>query len=118
MAEKIGKYEVIRTLGKGATAIVYLARDPDSDREVAVKLIRFGEENAAMSRRLRKLFQTEDSIGRRLDHPNIVKIFDAVVEADRAYIVMEYIDGTVLEHYCSINRLLPCLLYTSDAADE
>ena len=44
MAEKIGKYEVIRTLGKGATAIVYLARDPDSDREVAVKLIRFGEE--------------------------------------------------------------------------
>ena len=107
MAEKIGKYEVIRTLGKGATAIVYLARDPDSDREVAVKLIRFGEENAAMSRRLRKLFQTEDSIGRRLDHPNIVKIFDAVVEADRAYIVMEYIDGTVLEHYCLINRLLP-----------
>jgi serine/threonine protein kinase len=107
MAEKIGKYEVIRTLGKGATAVVYLARDPDLDREVAVKLIRFGDENAAMSRRLRKLFQTEDAICRRLDHPNIVKLYDAVIESDRAYIVMEFIDGTALDRYCAINRLLP-----------
>jgi len=107
MADKIGKYEVIRTLGKGATAVVYLARDPDTDQEVAVKLILFGEDNAAMSRRLRKLFQTEGSIGRRLDHPNIVKLYDAVIEADRAYIVMEYVEGTALDQYCSINRLLP-----------
>lgn len=107
MAEKIGKYEIIRPLGKGATAVVYLARDPDSDREVAIKLIRFGDDNAAMSRRLRKLFQTEDSVGRRLDHPNIVKIYDAEIEADRAFLVMEFIDGTALDHYCAINRLLP-----------
>ncbi len=107
MLEKIGKYEIIRILGKGATAVVYLARDPDSTRDVAVKLIRFGEDNAAMSRRLRKLFQTEDAIGRRLDHPNIVKLYDAVVEADQAYLVMEFIEGTALDHYCAINRLLP-----------
>jgi non-specific serine/threonine protein kinase len=107
MAEKIGKYEIIRILGKGATAVVYLARDPDTDLEVAVKLIRFGDENAAMSRRLRKLFQTEDAIGRRLDHPNIVKIYDAHIEPDQAYIVMEFIDGTPLDHFCAINRLLP-----------
>jgi len=105
--EKIGKYEIIRTLGKGATAVVYLARDPDTNLEVAVKLIRFGEENAAMSRRLRKLFQTEDSIGRRLDHPNIVKIYDAAIEPERAYIVMEFIDGTPLDQFCAISRLLP-----------
>ena len=107
MADKIGKYEVIRTLGKGATAVVYLARDPDAQREVAIKLIKFGEDNAAMSRRLRKLFQTEDSIGRRLDHPNIVRIYDAVIEADQAYLVMEFIEGTALDQYCAINRLLP-----------
>ncbi len=107
MLEKIGKYEVIRVLGKGATAIVYLGRDPDTGRDVAIKLIRFGEDNAAMSRRLRKLFQTEDAIGRRLDHPNIVKIYDGVVEADQAYLVMEFIEGTALDHYCAINRLLP-----------
>ncbi|WP_153108904.1 protein kinase domain-containing protein [Propionivibrio limicola] len=107
MAERIGKYKIIRPLGKGATATVYLAQDPDSQREVAVKLIRFGGENAAVSRRLRKLFQTESSVGRRLDHPNIVKIYDAAVEDDQAYIVMEYVDGTSLEQFCAINKLLP-----------
>ena len=105
--EKIGKYEIIRTLGKGATAVVYLARDPDSGQEVAVKLIRFGGENAAMSRRLRKLFQTDGSIGRRLEHPNIVRIYDAQIESEQAYIVMEYIEGQALDQYCAINRLLP-----------
>ena len=107
MTETIGKYEVIRTLGKGATATVYLARDPDADQQVAVKLIKFGEDNAAMSRRLRKLFQTEDSVGRRLDHPNIVRIFDAHIEENQAYLVMEFIEGTALDQFCAINRLLP-----------
>ncbi|MCK6405048.1 MAG: protein kinase [Rhodocyclaceae bacterium] len=107
MAETIGKYEIIRPLGKGATAIVYLCRDPDADREVAVKVIKLGKDNAAMSRRLMKLFQTESGIGRRLDHPNIVHIYDAVVEPDRAYIVMEYVDGTGLDQYVTISKLLP-----------
>ncbi|MBK7954104.1 MAG: protein kinase [Candidatus Accumulibacter sp.] len=107
MLEKIGKYEVIRSLGKGATAVVYLARDPDSKRQVAIKLIRFGDDSAAMSRRLRKLFQTEDAVGRRLHHSNIVKIYDAVVEAEQAYLVMEFIDGAALDKFCAINRLLP-----------
>lgn len=106
MAEKIGKYEVIRTLGKGATAIVYLCRDPDTDRQVAVKVILLGN-NAAMSRRLMKLFQTESGIGRRLDNPNIVRIYDAVVETERAYIVMEYVEGTALDQFVSINKLMP-----------
>ena len=70
-------------------------------------MIKFGDDNAAMSRRLRKLFQTEDSVGRRLKHPNIVELYDAVVEDDHAYIVMEFIEGTSLEQYCAINKLLP-----------
>ncbi|RDE52533.1 MAG: serine/threonine protein kinase [Candidatus Accumulibacter meliphilus] len=107
MTEKIGKYQIIRTLGKGATAVVYLAQDPDADRQVAIKLIRFGKDSAAMSRRLRKIFQTEDAIGRRLNHPNIVKVYDAVVEKDQAYLVMEFVDGGALDRFCSINRLLP-----------
>ncbi|WP_153117251.1 protein kinase domain-containing protein [Rhodocyclus tenuis] len=107
MIEKIGRYEIIRPLGKGATAIVYLARDPEDGREVAIKLVRFGQENAAMSRRLLKLFQTEDSVGRRLNHPNIVRIYDAVIEAEQAYIVMEFVDGQALDKFCSIDKLLP-----------
>ena len=107
MAEVIGKYEIIRPLGKGATATVYLCRDPESNQEVAVKVILLGKDNAAMSRRLMKLFQTESGIGRKLDHPNIVRIYDAVVEPDRAYIVMEYIDGVALDQFVSISKLLP-----------
>ncbi|MBI2306458.1 MAG: protein kinase [Rhodocyclales bacterium] len=107
MAEMIGKYEILRTLGKGATAIVYLCRDPDADREVAVKLIRLDSDNAAMSRRLLKLFHTESGVGRRLEHPHIVHIYDAVVEDKQAYIVMEYVDGTPLDQFVSISKLLP-----------
>ena len=107
MIEKIGRYEIIRPLGKGATAVVYLARDPQDGRQVAIKLVRFGQENAAMSRRLLKLFQTEDSVGRRLNHPNIVRIYDAVIEAEQAYIVMEFVDGQPLDQFCAIDKLLP-----------
>lgn len=105
--ERIGKYRVVRELGKGATAVVYLCDDPDEDRQVAVKLVRFDSDNAAVSRRLRKLFQTEDAIARRLDHANIVKIYEAVVEENQAYIAMEYVDGVSLEDFCRIDRLLP-----------
>ncbi|QEL64549.1 eukaryotic-like serine/threonine-protein kinase [Oryzomicrobium terrae] len=110
--KNIGRYEVLRELGKGATATVYLARDPDSGREVAIKYVRFGGAGgAALSRRLLKLFNTEHGVGQRLDHPNIVKIYDAVVESTgkepRAYLVMEFVDGTALDQYIHIDRLLP-----------
>jgi len=105
--EKIGKYTVVRELGKGATATVYLCRDPDAEREVALKVVRFGSNSSAMSRRLRKLFQTEQMVAQRLDHPNIVRIYDAVVENDCAYLAMEYVEGFSLEQHCRIDKLLP-----------
>lgn len=105
--DKIGKYEVVRVLGKGATAIVYLARDPDSDLEVAIKLVQLARENQALGRRLKKLFNTEISVARRLDHPNIVRVYDAVVEEKRAYIVMEYVKGQPLDEFSTPDRLLP-----------
>lgn len=105
--DKIGKYPVIRELGKGATATVYLCDDPGANRQVAVKLVEFGHDSAAMSRRLRKLFMVEKATAQRLDHPNIVKVFDAVVEEDRAYLAMEYIQGRSLEEFCSVDNMLP-----------
>jgi len=105
--ENIGKYRVVRELGKGATATVYLCDDPDTERQVAVKVIRFGQDSAAMSRRMRKLFQNEGMVSRRMDHPNIVRVYDAVVEEDFAYLAMEYIDGFSLEEHCRIDKLLP-----------
>ena len=105
--ETIGKYRVVRELGKGATATVYLCDDPDSDRQLAVKVIRFGKDSAAMSRRLRKLFQNEGMVSKRMNHPNIVQVYDAVVEEDFAYLAMEYVKGFSLEEHCSIDNLLP-----------
>lgn len=105
--ENIGKYRVIRELGKGATATVYLCEDPDAKRQVAVKLVSFGRDSAAMSRRLRKIFMVEKATAQRLNHSNIVKVYDAVVEEDRAYLAMEYIQGRSLEDFCSVEELLP-----------
>lgn len=105
--ENIGRYRVIRELGKGATAVVYLCDDPDSGKQVAVKLVRFGQDSAAVSRRMKKLFQTEGSVSRRLDHPNIVRLYDTVVEEDYAYLAMEYVEGYSLEQHVRIDKLLP-----------
>ena len=105
--EAIGRYRIIKVLGKGATATVYLCHDPENDREVAVKLIDFGIDGSAMSRRMRKLFQNEGMVSQRMDHPNIVRVFDAVVEDDRAYLAMEYIKGFSLEECIRVDKLMP-----------
>ena len=105
--ETIGKYRVVRELGKGATATVYLCASPDSDQPLALKVVRFGSDCAAMSRRLRKLFQNEEMVARRLDHPYIAKVHEGVVAEDFAYLAMEYIDGVPLEAYTRIDKLLP-----------
>ena len=105
--ETIGKYRVIRELGKGATATVYLCDDPDSGRQVAVKVIQFGKDGGAMSRRMRKLFQNEGMVAKRLNHPNIVQVYEAVVEQDFAYLAMEYVKGFSLEDHTRIDKLLP-----------
>ena len=105
---KIGKYNILSELGQGASAVVYLAEDPFNDRKVAVKLAKkdpgMGEEEA---KRFEKLFLNEASLAGKLNHPNIVGVFDAVVEEDLQYIVMEYVPGGSLKKFCSETNLLP-----------
>ncbi|GAB4057094.1 serine/threonine-protein kinase [Uliginosibacterium sediminicola] len=108
--EKIGKYRILRELGKGATATVYLAENPFYPEPVALKLISFRDKNkdeAKWNRRLLKLLRAEEGVARKLDHPNIIKIFEAVIEEEQAYIVMEYFGGKSLEEYCSFDKMLP-----------
>ena len=108
--ERIGKYKLIREVGRGATATVYLAEHPQNPENVALKLIRLDDKSkdtAKWNRRLLKLLRAEMDVSRRLDHPNIIKVFDTTVEKDYAYLVMEYFPGTTLEHYCSFQNLLP-----------
>ncbi len=105
---RIGKYEIIKELGRGATSVVYKAYDPFQDREVAVKVV-FPEVlgDQEHGRRYRKLFVTEASLTGKLSHPHIVAIYDAVAEDEASYIVMEYVDGTTLEPYARVDHLLP-----------
>ncbi|HKU71438.1 MAG TPA: serine/threonine-protein kinase [Burkholderiales bacterium] len=106
--EKVGKYEIIRQLGKGATSAVYQAYDPFQSRVVAIKVV-FPEAlgDKEHGKRYKKLFVTEASLAGKLSHPHIVAIFDAAADEDGSYIVMEYVDGTTLEQYTKHDNLLP-----------
>ena len=105
---KIGKYDISGELGRGATAVVYLGEDQFNDRKVAIKVAMsdegMGEDEA---RRFEKLFLNEAAMVGKLSHPNIVGVFDAVVEGDLRYIVMEYVGGGSLKKFCTETNLLP-----------
>ena len=105
---QIGKYEVQRALGKGATGTVYLAVDTFTGREVALKTIepevfRDPEFGAV----LRSQFQNEASLAGKLKHPHIVTIYDAVVEENSGHIAMELVTGGDLSQHASPDCLLP-----------
>ena len=106
--KKIGKYDLIREIGHGATATVYLGNDPFAQRDVAIKvaspdILRNQEKGKLYTH----LFLNEASLVGKLSHPHIVQIYDAVVAESLCYIVMEYVQGGTLESYCSPGRLLP-----------
>ena len=105
---KIGKYDISGELGRGATAVVYLGEDQFNERKVAIK-VAMGDEGMAPdeARRFEKLFLNEAAMVGKLSHPNIVGVYDAVVEGDLRYIVMEYVGGGNLKKFCTETNLLP-----------
>ena len=108
LPERIGKYEIRDKLGEGATSVVYRGYDPFGKRDVAVKLI-FPDilRDKERGRQYRHLLLTEASLAGKLAHPHIVQIFDAVVDEEQSYIVMEYVPGGTLEPFCTPDNLLP-----------
>ena len=106
--ERIGKYPVVREIGRGATSVVYLGRDTFAERDVAIKVIRNrAPEDTDLQRRYRRVFLNEAALTGKLLHPHILAIYDAVSEDDVSYIVMEYIDGHTLQNFCDQTSLLP-----------
>ena len=106
--DKIGKYEIVRELGTGATSTVYLALDTFGKQQVAIKLFDLKNLRDSGSAKIyRKLLMTEASLAGKLSHPHIVKILDAVMEGDVNYMVMEYVEGSTLEQYAEVDNLLP-----------
>jgi serine/threonine protein kinase len=108
LQETIGKYPVIKEIGSGATSRVYLARDPFANRDVAIKVFLFAQDSDPQAERMtHKAFVAEASLAGKLNHPHIVDIYDAVIESERSYLVMEYVAGTTLESHSGVDRLLP-----------
>ncbi len=122
---RFGRYRAIREIGRGATSCVYLAED-DGDvsgedafgasewsqsagkpKHVAIKMVDFTDDRSKLSRRFRKLFATEAAVTAQFDHPNIARVFDWKVEEKRAYLVMELVEGTGLDQFVSMDKLLP-----------
>jgi serine/threonine protein kinase len=104
--DKVGKYEIGKELGHGATSTVYLALDPFNQQQVALKVFNLNVlQDSSRAKAYRKLLLTEASLAGKLSHPHIVKIFDAVMEGDLNYMVMEYVEGETLEKYGEVDHL-------------
>jgi serine/threonine protein kinase len=93
VSKRVGRFEIIRELGRGAQNVVYLARDPHLQREVAIKTLHFTrpdpEQNQTLLAEARSISQ--------LRHANLVPVFEAGEEGGDLYLVFEYVPGKTLE---------------------
>ena len=106
--DRIGKYYVVHEVGRGSTGAVYLSHDPFYGRDVAIKLYHATTNDDAEGRNARRMFLGEAKMVGKLQHPNIVPIYDAGEEDGRRYVVTEHIHGArTLNQYCRGNSLLP-----------
>ncbi len=113
----LGRYQVEKELGKGAMGVVYLGKDPKIGRVVAIKTMALSQEfeGEELSDARERFFREAETAG-RLQHQNIVTIFDAGEEHDLAYIAMEFLKGRDLTDYCKHDHLLPVPLVVSIVA--
>ncbi len=104
----LGRYQVDKELGKGAMGVVYLGKDPKIGRVVAIKTMALSQEFSGdeLVDARERFFREAETAG-RLQHQNIVTIFDAGEEHDLAYIAMEFLKGKDLLDYCKDGNLLP-----------
>jgi serine/threonine-protein kinase len=104
----LGRYEIEKELGRGAMGVVYLGRDPKINRMVAIKtmMLEEGSDGGSLKEIKERFFREAESAG-TLNHPNIVRIFDAGEENEVAYIAMELLDGEDLTKHCAKETLLP-----------
>jgi serine/threonine-protein kinase len=113
----LGRYQVEKELGKGAMGVVYLGKDPKIGRVVAIKTMALSQEFAGEELvDARERFFREAETAGRLQHQNIVTIFDAGEEHDLAYIAMEFLKGRDLADHCKGDNLLPTPLVLSIVA--
>jgi CHASE2 domain-containing sensor protein len=104
----LGRYEIQKELGKGAMGVVYLGKDPKIGRVVAIKTVALAQEfEADKLEQVKARFFREAETAGRLNHPNIVTVYDAGEEHDLAYIAMEFLKGRDLTPHTKEDNLLP-----------
>jgi serine/threonine-protein kinase len=104
---KLGKYELRRELGRGAMGIVYEAFDPSIERIVALKTIRSDQLESAEGQDVVGRFQREAKAAGRLNHPNIVSIYEFGEDHGTSFIAMEFVSGRELKSYFENNERFP-----------
>ena len=105
---RIGRFDIQHELGRGAMGMVYLAIDPEIERQVAIKTLALTHEFEGKALEdARERFRREAAAAGRLEHPNIVGVHDIGEEHDIAYIAMDYAPGKSLDNYTDPDRLLP-----------
>ena len=103
--KQLGRYDLTRVLGKGAMGIVYEGLDPRLNRKVAIKTILKGHlDDEAAAKEYSMRFMREAQSVARLNHPNIVQVYDFGEQGDIAYIVMEFIKGKELKNFFDANE--------------
>jgi serine/threonine-protein kinase len=104
---RLGRYQLEREIGRGAMGIVYLGRDTAINRQVAIKAIPLASEfsDSELADARARFFREAETAG-RLNHPNIVTIYDVGEESGLAYIAMEYLKGRHLSDFATSNTLL------------
>ncbi|MEJ5296630.1 MAG: serine/threonine-protein kinase [Armatimonadota bacterium] len=108
MSSQIGRYQIVRELGRGAMGIVYEARDPQLGRAVAVKVLSVAQNTPPAERRQAlERFLREGKAAGSLLHPNIAQVFDMGEDQGRPYLVMELCEGTTLRDVLSFEHHLP-----------
>jgi serine/threonine protein kinase len=106
--ERIGKYVIVREVGRGSTGTVYLSHDPYYGRDVAIKVYHGeGNDDADRARIARKMFLSEAHMVGMLQHPQLMPIYDAGEEDGHCYVVTEYVHGArTLAAFCRPDDLL------------
>jgi serine/threonine protein kinase len=106
--DRIGKYVIVKEVGRGSTGVVYLSHDPYYGRDVAIKVYNIETADEERARITRKMFLSEAHMVGMLQHPNILPIYDAGEENGHYYIVTEHVHGArTLSAYCKPDNLLP-----------
>jgi len=107
--EKIGRYEITDEVGRGGMGVVYKGRDPNIDRVVALKVIKLSrDEDPEAADLMKQRFQREASAAGKLQHPNIVTVYDAGEDDGVPFIAMEYVEGETLDKLLADDPMSLC----------